>query len=339
MKSILVTGGTGYIGSHTAVELIKAGYHPIIIDNLSNSNKDVIAGITAISGQAIDWHEGDCRDDSFLNGLFERHPNISGVIHFAAFKAVGESVSEPLKYYDNNIGSLLHVLSAMKKFDVNNLVFSSSCTVYGQPENLPVDESCEHQVASSPYGYTKQVCEQIILDSSRAENNITSAILRYFNPIGAHPSGKIGELPNGVPDNLVPYLTQVAAGEREKLTVFGTDYGTVDGTCIRDYIHVVDLAQAHVAALEWSERNPGKCDQFNIGTGKGNSVQEVINSFEKVNNIALNIEYGPRRNGDVEQIYASGEKAARELNWCAKKSLDDALRDAWNWQKTLNSHS
>lgn len=339
MKSILVTGGTGYIGSHTVVELIQAGYNPIIVDNLSNSTQDVITGIESICDQSVVWYKGDCRDQEFLNGVFKKHPEISGVIHFAAFKAVGESVAEPLKYYDNNIGSLIQLLETMDQFDVGNLVFSSSCTVYGQPDHLPVDETCSHQVASSPYGYTKQVCEQIILDSNRANNRLTSAILRYFNPIGAHTSGKIGEHPSGVPDNLVPYLTQVASGEREKLTVFGSDYNTPDGTCIRDYIHVVDLAQAHVAALEWSQNNLGKCDHFNIGTGNGNSVQEVINSFEEVNQIQLTIKYGPRRNGDVEQIFASGDKAAKILNWKAKKSLQEALKDAWNWQKKINAPS
>ena len=335
MKSILVTGGTGYIGSHTVIELHRAGYRPIVIDNFSNSHKGVVQGMESIIGQNLDWYEGDCRSQAFLNEVFNQHKDIQGVIHFAACKAVGESVENPMKYYDNNIGSLLQVLNAMKANDVHDLVFSSSCTVYGQPDALPVTESTSWKKANSPYGYTKQVCEQIIQDLSKSDQSFTSAILRYFNPIGAHPSAAIGELPNGVPDNLIPYVTQVAAGIRESLTVFGTDYATVDGTCIRDYIHVVDLAKAHVKALEWTAGNAGSVDAFNIGTGNGNSVKEVVETFEKVNQLKLNVIYGDRRPGDVEQIYASCNKATSELNWTADHSLEDALKHAWNWQKSL----
>ena len=335
MKSILVAGGTGYIGSHTVIELHRAGYRPIVIDNFSNSHKGVVQGIETITGDKLDWYEGDCRSEQFLNEVFQKHPDLQGVIHFAAYKAVGESVKHPVKYYDNNIGSLLQVLNVMKAHEVYNMVFSSSCTVYGQPDQLPVTESGAWKKANSPYGYTKQVCEQLLKDLSESNPSFTTAILRYFNPIGAHPSAAIGELPNGVPDNLIPYVTQVAAGIRESLTVFGSDYDTTDGTCVRDYIHVVDLAKAHVKALEWTAANAGKIDAFNIGTGNGNSVKEVVETFQRVNKLELNVHYGERRPGDVEQIYASCDKATNELHWTADHSLEDALKHAWNWQKSL----
>ena len=335
MKSILVTGGTGYIGSHTVIELHNAGYRPIVIDNLSNSHKGVVQGIESVTEKKLNWYEGDCRSERFLNDVFQKHKDIQGVIHFAACKAVGESVNNPMKYYDNNIVSLLQVLNVMKAHDVYDMVFSSSCTVYGQPDELPVTENSRWKKANSPYGHTKQICEQILKDLTASNLSFTSAILRYFNPIGAHPSATIGELPNGVPDNLIPFLTQVAAGIRESLTVFGSDYSTIDGTCVRDYIHVVDLAKAHVKALEWTNSHPGEIDAFNIGTGNGNSVKEVVETFQKVNGIELHVLYGDRRPGDIAQIYANCDKATDKLHWTAEHSLEDALKHAWKWQKKL----
>lgn len=336
MKSILVTGGAGFIGSHTVVELHHAGYSPIIIDDFSNSHPKVLEGIEEIIGQAPIFYEGDCKNPIFLRSVLDQHPELEGCIHFAAFKAVGESVGNPLKYYHNNIGSLANILSEMNRKEIHQLVFSSSCTVYGQPTKLPVEEGANIHSANSPYGYTKQVCEQMIRDLQGSVTPISSAILRYFNPIGAHSSGKIGELPLGTPDNLVPFITQSAAGIRGGLTIFGSDYSTPDGTCIRDYIHVVDLAKAHVAALKWTSKNPSKCEAFNIGTGEGKSVREVIDTFQKVNGIELNVKLGERRLGDVEQIYASGEKARQVLNWEPELSLADALADAWCWQQNLS---
>lgn len=336
MKSILVTGGAGFIGSHTVVELHRAGYLPIIIDNFSNSHPKVLKGIEDIIGQSPIFYEGDCRDREFLCSVMDRHPDLEGCIHFAAYKAVGESVEAPLKYYHNNIGSLSTLLSEMHNKGIHQLVFSSSCTVYGQPDKLPVEEDATIHRANSPYGYTKQVCEQMIRDVQHSEKPISSAILRYFNPIGAHASGKIGELPLGTPDNLVPFITQSAAGIRGGLTIFGTDYSTPDGTCIRDYIHVVDLAKAHVAALKWTSKNSAKSEAFNIGTGEGKSVREVIDTFQEVNGIQLDVQLGNRRPGDVEQIYASGDKARKILNWEPELSLADALADAWCWQQNLS---
>lgn len=336
MRKILVTGGAGYIGSHTIVELISAGYEPVIIDNYSNSDKIVLEQLKKITDQEIIAYEADCSDVLALRKIFSEH-QISGVIHFAAFKAVGESVDKPLKYYDNNIISLIRLLEVMTEFNVKNFVFSSSCTVYGQPENLPVSEDAPVQQANSPYGYTKQVSEQIIMDVINSGSDINAVLLRYFNPIGAHPSALIGELPLGVPNNLVPFITQTAAGLRNELTVFGDDYQTPDGTCIRDYIHVSDLANAHVKAFEWIDNNGKSLGIFNIGTGQGATVLEVIRSFEKESGKKLNYKIGPRRPGDVEQIWANADKSNKELGWKPKYTLDDAMSHAWKWQLSMNN--
>lgn len=336
MRKILVTGGAGYIGSHTIVELISAGYEPVIIDNYSNSDKIVLEQLKKITDQKIIAYEADCSDNVALRKIFSEQ-KISGVIHFAAYKAVGESVKMPLKYYDNNIISLIRLLEVMTEFNVKNFVFSSSCTVYGQPDNLPVSENAPVQQANSPYGYTKQVSEQIIIDVINSGSEINAVLLRYFNPIGAHPSALIGELPLGVPNNLVPFITQTAAGLRNNLTVFGDDYNTPDGTCIRDYIHVSDLANAHVKAFEWIDINEKCLGIFNIGTGRGNSVMEVIHSFEKVSGKKLDFRIGDRRSGDVEQIWANADKSNKELDWKPKYTLDDAMLHAWNWQLSLDN--
>ena len=336
MRKILVTGGAGYIGSHTIVELISAGYEPVIIDNYSNSDKIVLEKLKKITGQKIIAYEADCSDVEALRKIFSEQ-NISGVIHFAAFKAVGESVEKPLKYYDNNLISLIRLLEVMTEFKVKNFVFSSSCTVYGQPDKLPVSEDAPIQQANSPYGYTKQVSEQIIMDVINSGSKINTVLLRYFNPIGAHPSALIGELPLGVPNNLVPFITQTAAGLRNELTVFGDDYQTPDGTCIRDYIHVSDLANAHVKAFEWLDNNGKSLGIFNIGTGKGASVLEVIQSFEKESGKKLNYKIGPRRPGDVEQIWANADKSNKELGWNPKYTLDDAMLHAWKWQLSMKN--
>lgn len=333
--NILVTGGAGYIGSHTVVELVNAGYKPVIIDNFSNSEKDVIDRLKKITGQQLAVYEGGYQDQELLNKIF-KDEKIDGVIHFAAYKAVGESVDEPLKYYQNNIAGLITLLEAMSDSGVADLVFSSSCTVYGEPDKVPVTEDSPVKPATSPYGATKQMGEVIIKDTANASKSLRALALRYFNPIGAHPSSLIGELPIGVPNCLVPYITQTAAGIREKLRVNGNDYDTPDGTCIRDYIHVVDLAKAHVKALEYlSKQKPSSFDFINFGTGTGSSVLEVINTFEKVTGQKLPYEIGPRRPGDAMTVYASTEKANKVLGWKAELTLADALRDAWNWQKTL----
>lgn len=334
MKKILVTGGAGYIGSHTVVELLKTGFTPIIVDNYSNSKPEVITKIEELCGESLIHYTLDCNNEEALSTIFKEH-QIYGVIHFAAYKAVGESVSEPLKYYENNIGSLVTVLKVMHTFNVVNIVFSSSCTVYGQPDDLPVSESAPIVEANSPYGYSKQVCEKLLLDYLNSNPNFSTVLLRYFNPIGAHPSSLIGELPLGVPNNLVPFITQTGAGWRESLTVFGSDYATEDGTCIRDYIHVVDLAKAHVKALEWIQNGNEKLGIFNIGTGNGVSVLDAITAFEKASGVRLNYKLGPRRPGDVEQIWASSEKAEKELKWKADYSLDEAMEHAWKWQLSL----
>jgi UDP-glucose 4-epimerase len=336
MKNILVTGGSGYIGSHTVVELIHAGFEPIIIDNYSNSTPDVIKNLEKLCDRRIIHYDIDCNDFDSLSTIFKTH-QISGVIHFAAYKAVGESVQEPLKYYENNIGSLISVLKAMKVYGVHSLVFSSSCTVYGQPEELPVTEDSPIVAANSPYGYTKQVCENIIMDLVVSDPDFKAVLLRYFNPIGAHPSALIGELPLGIPNNLVPFITQTGAGWRKELTIFGDDYNTKDGTCVRDYIHVVDLAIAHVKAFDWLNSSKKQLGIFNIGTGKGVSVMEAIKAFEKSNAVSLNYKIGKRRAGDVEKIWASNKKAETELKWSAKYSLNEAMEHAWKWQKTLDS--
>ncbi|WP_194774918.1 UDP-glucose 4-epimerase GalE [Pararhodonellum marinum] len=339
MTKILITGGAGYIGTHTAIALVNAGYEPIIIDDFSNSSKSVLIGLEKILGQSVKFYEGDCNDNQLMDRVFSENA-LTGAIHFAASKAVGESTQKPLKYYKNNLNSLLVLLEVMQKHGVKDLVFSSSCTVYGQPDELPVQEDTPRKQAESPYGNTKIICEDILRDlvKSGAKNRIVS--LRYFNPIGAHPTGLIGELPIGVPANLVPFVTQTAVGIREKLLVFGDDYNTPDGSCIRDYIHVMDLADAHVKALEYLHNKPDTyLDLFNVGTGKGNSVLEVIQTFEKVSGKSLNYEIVARRPGDIEKVWANTEKIEKLLGWKAKLDLEDGLRDSWNWQLKLSEQS
>lgn len=333
---ILVTGGTGYIGSHTVVELQKKGFEVIIVDNLSNSYANVVDKIEQISGIRPAFEEFDLTDNEKTDDFFNRHPDLNGIIHFAAYKAVGESVNDPLMYYRNNLGSLVNILENMKTHKIENLVFSSSCTVYGQPEILPVSEGSPILKAMSPYGNTKQISEEVISDTSSV-TEIKAIILRYFNPIGAHDTALIGELPLGVPNNLVPFITQTAIGMREQLSVFGSDYNTPDGTAIRDYIHVVDLAQAHVVAVERMINKIGKknVEIFNLGTGNGFSVLEVINSFEKVTKEKLNYKIVDRRAGDIEIVYADTTFANNELGWKAKKSLDEMMLSSWNWEKAL----
>ena len=336
MKKILITGGAGYIGSHTAVVMVEAGLTPIILDDLSNSSESVIDRLEEIMGYKPIFYKGDCNDSSILNQIGKEH-QLAGVIHFAAYKAVGESTREPLKYYQNNLGSLMVLLDFMKREGIQDLVFSSSCTVYGQPDVLPVTETTPRKDAESPYGNTKKVCEDILVDYVKSKAGVRVISLRYFNPVGAHPSAKIGELPNGVPNNLVPFVTQTAAGLRNKLTVFGNDYDTSDGSCVRDFIHVMDLADAHVKALNYlGEQDANFYDVFNVGTGHGNTVLEVVETFEKVNQITLNYEIGPKRPGDVVKIWADTKKINQILGWFPKYSLEDSLRDSWNWQKTLN---
>ncbi|PRY85171.1 UDP-glucose 4-epimerase GalE [Mongoliibacter ruber] len=335
MKNILITGGAGYIGSHTAVELVKAGFEPIILDNFSNSEKSVLDGLKQILGRELICYDEDCNDRGAVAKIFEKH-QLSGVIHFAAYKAVGESTQVPLNYYRNNVDSLLVILDCMAKYGVKDLVFSSSCTVYGQPDTLPVTENTPRKEAESPYGNTKKICEDILRDyvKSGADTRIIS--LRYFNPVGAHPTSAIGELPLGTPNNLVPFITQTAAGIREKLTVFGDDYDTADGSCVRDYIHVVDLADAHVKSLAFLAQKAGNLyDIFNVGTGKGNTVLEVINTFEQVAGKKLNYTIGKRRPGDVEKVWADTGKITEVLGWQPQFTLEDSLRDSWNWQLKL----
>jgi len=336
-QKIIVTGGAGFIGSHTVVELFNAGYTPIIIDDLSNAEEKALNGINEIIGHEVTFYKGNCNDETFLQEVFNKEANISGAIHFAAFKAVGESTENPIKYYQNNIGSLLTFLKVMHQHNIQNFVFSSSATVYGQPNSLPATEQTPTQPAESPYGNTKKICEEIIEDIVKSKASLKAVALRYFNPIGAHPSGLIGELPQGVPNNLIPFVTQTAAGLREKITIFGDDYNTPDGTCIRDYIHVVDLAKAHVKTLDYLNQQPQNnfFNIFNIGTGNGNSVMEIISTFEKVNGLKLNYSIGQRRQGDVEALYANADKAKNILNWQAELSLEQALENAWKWQKGL----
>lgn len=334
---ILVTGGTGYIGSHTVVELQQAGFDVVIIDNLSNSNREVLDGIEKITGIRPEFVEGDCTDIDTLKSLFESHPGIKGIINFAASKAVGESVEKPLLYYRNNLMTLVNLLDLMPKYGVEGIVFSSSCTVYGEPDVNPIDESAPIKPATSPYGNTKQICEEIITDYIASGAPIKSIILRYFNPVGAHPTGFIGELPNGVPNNLVPFLTQTAAGIREKLTVFGTDYDTPDGSCIRDFIDVVDLAKAHVVAMKrmLDKKDTDKIEIFNLGTGRGLSVLELIESFERATGVKVPYVIGQRRAGDIEKIWAEPVKANSVLGWKAETQIDDTMRNAWQWQCKL----
>lgn len=336
-KKILVTGGTGYIGSHTAVELIDKGFEVIIIDNLYNSEAEVIDRIEKITGTRPQLLVFDICDSGKLNSFFQKYDSISGIIHFAAYKAVGESVNKPLEYYRNNLVSLINLLDAMKNYRIRNLVFSSSCTVYGQPEKLPVSEDAPLQPAVSPYGNTKQVGEEIIRDTAASDKNISAISLRYFNPIGAHPSALIGELPRGVPENLVPFITQTAYGIREELKVFGNDYDTPDGSCIRDYLHVTDLAKAHVVAIDRLIGNKNKThyEVFNLGTGKGVSVLEAISSFERVTGMKLKYRITERRPGDIEKIWADPSLANRELGWKTESTLDEAMSTAWEWEKFI----
>lgn len=341
MARILVTGGTGYIGSHTVVELLQQGYDVVIVDNLSNSTMEVLDGITAITGLRPAFEQVDCNDIAAMDDVLNRYSDIEAAIHFAASKAVGESVEQPLLYYRNNLMSLVTLLEQMKKHGVHNIVFSSSCTVYGQPtaDHLPVDETAPIQVALSPYGNTKQINEEIIRDEAHADAALHATILRYFNPIGAHPSAMIGELPNGVPNNLLPFVTQTAAGLRQQLRVYGNDYNTPDGSCIRDYIYVVDLAKAHVKAVE--RMLTGKAEEqvevFNLGTGRGLSVMEIVNSFMQVTGVKVPYEIVGRREGDIEQVWAKPDKANNVLGWRADTPIEEVLLSAWNWEKKLRN--
>lgn len=337
---ILVTGGTGYIGSHTVVELQQAGYEVIIADNLINSEASVVDAIGKITGIIPVFEEVDLADPGQADSVFQKHTGIKAVIHFAALKAVGDSVERPLEYYRNNIFSLINLLSSMSRHGVEHIVFSSSCTVYGQPDTLPVKESTARKDAESPYGNTKKIAEDILEDEVRA-GSLRCIALRYFNPIGAHPTAMIGELPLGVPDNLIPYITQTAIGKREKLMIFGNDYETKDGTPVRDYIHVVDLAQAHVVALKrmLEDKQISPWEIFNLGTGNGFSVLEVINSFEKVSDMKLNYAFTDRRQGDIEKVWADTEYANLELGWKAERDLDEMMRSAWDWELALNDRN
>lgn len=336
--SVLVSGGAGYIGSHTAVELIAAGYDVVIVDNLSNSDIAAVEGVRRITGAEIPFVEVDCCDRTALRRVFETY-DFDSVIHFAASKAVGESVQKPLEYYTNNLTSFMNIIALMREFGRHNIVFSSSCTVYGEPDKQPVTEQTPRKPATSPYGNTKQMCEDILRDCCHAYDGVDGIALRYFNPIGAHPSALIGELPRGVPNNLVPFITQTAAGIRECLSIFGSDYPTDDGTCLRDYIDVVDLAEAHVAAI--NRMVGGKMEEkyeiFNIGTGRPVSVLELVNTFERVNGLKLNYKMAPRRTGDVCSVWADTSLANSELGWKARRSLDETLASAWAWEKHVRN--
>lgn len=337
-KTVLVSGGMGFIGSHTAVELINKGYQTIIADDLSNSQESVLDGIEKITGVRPAFERTDLKDKMAVREIFDKY-EIDAVIHFAASKAVGESVHKPLLYYRNNLVSLLNILDCLTENSRGgNLVFSSSCTVYGQPDRLPVTEDSPIKPAESPYGNTKQISEEIIRDAVNAHELLKAVSLRYFNPIGAHPSAEIGELPRGVPQNLIPYITQTAMGIRESLSVFGGDYDTPDGTCIRDYIHVVDLAKAHIKAIErmLGGKSAGRYEVFNIGTGTGYSVLDIIKSFERVSGVRLNYRITPRRAGDIEKIWADPSKANETLGWTAEEDLDSMMSSAWAWQKKLS---
>lgn len=334
---ILVTGGTGYIGSHTVVELQNAGYDVIIVDNLSNSNRDVVDGITRITGIRPIFEEVDCTDICAMRAIFEKYSNIAAIINFAASKAVGESIEKPLLYYRNNLNTLINLLDLMGEYGVKGIVFSSSCTVYGEPDENPVTESAPIKNATSPYGNTKQICEEIIADVINSGAKFKSVILRYFNPVGAHPSAEIGELPNGVPQNLIPYLTQTAIGIRKELSVFGDDYNTPDGSCIRDFINVVDLAKAHVTAVVrmLENKSDAKIETFNLGTGIGLSVKELIAAFERATGVKVPHKIVGRRAGDIEKVWADPSKANNVLGWRAEISIEDTMRSAWAWQCRL----
>lgn len=335
--TILVTGGTGYIGSHTVVELQKAGYPVVIIDNLSNSSRDVLDGIERITGIRPEFVEADCTDITALKILFDTYPGIKGIINFAASKAVGESMEKPLLYYRNNLNTLMNLLDMMGRYDVDGIVFSSSCTVYGEPDHNPVTEQTPIKKATSPYGNTKQISEEIITDTINSGAPFKAVLLRYFNPVGAHPSAEIGELPNGVPQNLVPYLTQTAMGIRKELSVFGDDYNTPDGSCIRDYIDVVNLAKAHVIAIErmLEDKSQDKIEIFNLGTGNGVSVLGLIAAFEKATGVKVPHKIAPRRAGDIEKVWADPSHANNVLGWKADTPIEDTMRNAWAWQCRL----
>ena len=335
-EMVLVSGGAGYIGSHTTVALIEAGYDVVVIDNLSNSDLGAVEGVRKITGVEVPFEQVDCCDKEALRTVFKKYP-FNSVIHFAAYKAVGESVEQPLKYYANNLGSFLNILELMKEEGRTNVLFSSSATVYGEPDALPVTESSPRKPATSPYGNTKQMCEDILRDAVAAGVGLKGIALRYFNPMGAHPSALIGELPRGVPNNLVPFITQTAAGVRECLSIFGNDYNTPDGTCIRDYIDVVDLAAAHVAAIGRlvEAKNKKDYEVFNVGTGRGVSVMELVEAFERVNGLKLNYRIVGRRSGDVESVWAETSLANNELGWKAVRSLDETLAAAWAWEKRV----
>lgn len=337
LPKIIVTGGAGYIGAHTAVELLAAGFEPILVDNFSRSNDRLLLGLKELTGKELKFYQLDCKNRSDLRRVFQQHPDTQAVIHFAAFKSVGESVAFPGLYYENNIGSLLALNEVMREFDVNKIVFSSSCTVYGQPDQIPVTEETPFQIAQSPYGATKQMCERILMDQAVAVNTLRVVSLRYFNPIGAHPSSLIGELPIGVPNNLVPFITQTAIGKRKELTVFGDDYDTPDGSCLRDYIHVVDLAKAHVCALQHIESLPNRFEPINLGSGKAVSVLELIGNFIRVTGEKIRYTIGPRRPGDVVKVYADPRKSKQLLHWQTKFTESDALLHAWNWEKRLKA--
>ena len=334
-KLILVTGGVGYIGSHTVVELMNEGFDVVIIDNLSNSEKSVLDGIATITGRRPYFEQFDLCDKERVHNFFKIYRKVSAIIHFAAFKAVGESVEKPLMYYQNNLISLMNLLQGMIDFKVHNLVFSSSCTVYGEPDELPVSEKAPIKWATSPYGNTKQISEEIIFDTVKANDKLNAIALRYFNPIGAHPSALIGELPRGVPNNLIPFITQTAAGVRDELKVFGSDYNTPDGTAIRDYINVVDLAKAHVVSVKrmLNENNKSNFEVFNLGTGKGSSVLEIVNAFKDATGENLKYKIVDRREGDTESVYADTKYANDELGWKASTSLEETLKSAWEWEK------
>lgn len=337
-KSVLVSGGAGYIGSHTAVELIAAGYDVVIADNLSNSDMSGVEGVSAITGVDVPFINVDCCDKVAFAEVFKQY-DFDSVIHFAAFKAVGESVADPMKYYRNNLLSFMNVIDLMREYGRQNIVFSSSATVYGEAEELPVTEATERKAATSVYGNTKQMCEDILRDAVAAYPEIKGIALRYFNPIGAHPSALIGELPRGVPQNLVPYITQTAAGVRECLSIFGDDYPTEDGSCLRDYIDIVDLAKAHVAAINRmvEQKSTESYEIFNVGTGRAVSVFELVKTFERVNNLKLNYKVAPRRAGDVVAVWADTSLANRELNWHAERTLEQTLQAAWAWEKRVRN--
>jgi UDP-glucose 4-epimerase len=341
MDKILVTGGLGFIGSHTVVELQNNGYDVVIIDDLSNSSIDILQRITSITGKQPQFEKLDLKDKTKVSEFFKTNNDIKGIIHFAASKAVGESMENPLLYYENNINTLVYVLQELNKLEQSNFIFSSSCTVYGQADELPITENAPVKKAESPYGNTKQIGEEIISDACNVDSKLNAIALRYFNPVGAHESAIIGELPIGVPQNLVPFITQTAIGLREQLSVFGDDYPTSDGTCIRDYIHVVDLAKAHVVALErlLQNKNSSNYETFNLGTGKGSSVLEVIHSFERVSGLKLNYKIADRRPGDVIAAYADTSKANNQLGWKAQLTLDDAMNSAWKWEQIIRKNS